>query len=100
MHHSLESMVQGEIIEGYQCNACNQKTDIEKKVAIQNLPNTLIVHLNRITFDLEQLRNIKINDKLEFPNTLNVKKYMVEEVHREQRRKLRQKLIEKRRKNL
>jgi hypothetical protein len=58
------------------------------------------VHLNRITFDLEQLRNIKINDKLEFPNTLNVKKYMVEEVHREQRRKIRQKLIEQRRKNL
>jgi len=47
------------------------------------LPNTLIVHLNRITFDLESLRNIKINDRLDFPNVLNVKKYMVEEVHRE-----------------
>lgn len=49
----------------------------------------MIVHLNRITFDIESMRNIKINDKLEFPNVLNVKKYMVEEVHREQRRKLR-----------
>ena len=78
------------------CNVCNKKVMIEKKIAIKDLPNTLIVHLNRITFDLEQLRNIKINDRLEFPNVLNVKKYMVEEVHREQRRKMRQKLIEER----
>lgn len=89
-------MVTGEIIEDFMCNVCNKKVMIEKKIAIKDLPNTLIVHLNRITFDLEQLRNIKINDRLEFPNVLNVKKYMVEEVHREQRRKMRQKLIEER----
>lgn len=98
LYNSLESMVQGEIIEDYQCNSCNQKTEIEKKLAIKNLPNTLIVHLNRITFDIDQMRNIKINDRLEFPNVLNVKKYMVEEVHREQRRKIRQKEREQRRK--
>jgi ubiquitin C-terminal hydrolase len=67
-------------------------------LAIKNLPNTLIVHLNRITFDIELMRNIKINDRLEFPNTLNVKKYMVEEVHREQRRKIKQKQREQQRK--
>ena len=82
-------MVTGEIIEDFMCNSCNKKVEIEKKTEILNLPNTMIVHLNRITFDMESMRNIKINDKLEFPNVLNVKKYMVEEVHREQRRKLR-----------
>ena len=76
-------MVTGEIIEDFKCNACDKKVEIEKKIAIKNLPNTLIVHLNRITFDMETMRNIKINDKLEFPDVLNVKKYMVEEVHRE-----------------
>lgn len=58
----------------------------------------MIVHLNRITFDIEQMRNIKINDRLEFPNQLNVKKYMVEEVHREQRRKIAQRLKDQKRK--
>jgi ubiquitin carboxyl-terminal hydrolase 34 len=83
LYNSLESMVTGEIIEDFMCIPCNKKVVIEKKTAIKNLPNTMIVHLNRITFDIESMRNIKINDKLEFPNVLNVKKYMVEEVHRE-----------------
>ena len=44
------------------------------------MPNTLIVHLNRIVFDFETMRNLKLNDKLEFPNELNVRQFMLHQV--------------------
>ena len=66
-------MIAGEVIEDYNCSACKSKVSIEKKQCIRNLPNTLILHLNRITFDLDTLRNVKLNDRLEFPNEINVR---------------------------
>jgi len=38
------------------------------------------VHLQRIVFDFDTLRNQKLNDRVEFPNVLNLKEYMTEEV--------------------
>ena len=70
---SLESMIAGEKIDDYNCSACHRKVTIEKKQCIRHLPNTLIVHLNRIVFDFDTMRNVKLNDKLEFPNLLNVR---------------------------
>ena len=66
VNEALEGMVAGEIIEGYRCGACSKPVSIEKKLAIKRLPNTLIVHLQRIIFDLDSMRNVKLNDKLEF----------------------------------
>ena len=73
-------MIAGEMIDGYNCSACKKKVTIEKKQTIKNLPNTLIVHLNRIVFDFESMRNVKLNDKLEFPNQLNMRQYMLHQV--------------------
>ena len=73
-------MVAGEIIEGYTCGACQKRVSIEKKLAIKRLPNTLIVHLQRIIFDLDSMRNVKLNDKLEFSEQLNMKEFMLEQV--------------------
>lgn len=73
-------MIAGEKIEDYNCSACNKKVTIEKKQCIRNLPNTLIVHLNRIVFDFDTMRNVKLNDKLEFPNLLNVRPFMLHQV--------------------
>lgn len=80
IYESLSTMTEGEIIQGYKCKACNQNVDIEKKLAIKQLPNTLILHLNRIFFDFDKFKNVKLNDKLEFPNTLSMKDYMLESV--------------------
>lgn len=38
-------MVQSEIISDWKCDACGQKTELEKKSTIQKCPNTLIIHL-------------------------------------------------------
>jgi ubiquitin carboxyl-terminal hydrolase 34 len=73
-------MVNGESIDGYKCDACKKTVALSKKVAIKSLPNTLIVHLNRICFDLDTLTNKKINDRFEFPTTLNLRQYMLDEV--------------------
>lgn len=73
-------MVAGEIVTGYKCNACSKTVEIDKKLAIKKLPNTLIVHLNRIVFDFDRMNNIKLNDRLEFPNVLNVQDFMLDEV--------------------
>lgn len=80
LHESLQQITAGEIISDYKCGACNKKVEISKKLAIKSLPNTLIVHQLRITFDLDLLRNVKVNDRLEFPNTLNLKEYMLDHV--------------------
>lgn len=77
---SLESMISGEMIDDYNCSSCKQKVTIEKKQCVRNMPNTLIVHLNRIVFDFDTMRNVKLNDKLEFPNELNVRPFMLHQV--------------------
>jgi uncharacterized UBP type Zn finger protein len=76
-------MVAGEVIQGYKCSSCNQTVDIEKKWALKKLPNFLIVHLNRIVFDFDQMINIKLNDRFEFPNVLSMKDYMIDEIMKE-----------------
>jgi ubiquitin C-terminal hydrolase len=73
-------LVAGEIISDYNCEACNKKVDLEKRLTIDKLPNTLIIHLQRITFDLDCLKNVKLNDRVEFPNVLNLKDFSSEEI--------------------
>lgn len=70
----------GEIISDYNCEACNKKVDLEKRLTIDKLPNTLIIHLQRITFDLDCLKNVKLNDRVEFPNVLNLKDFSAGEI--------------------
>jgi hypothetical protein len=36
--------------------------------------------LQRITFDFEVFRNVKYNDKIEFPNVLDLKPFSTDEV--------------------
>jgi len=71
----LKKYVSGELISDYQCEACNQRVELEKRVTLDKLPNTLIVHLQRIIFDFDTLRNVKLNDRVEFPNVLNLREF-------------------------
>ena len=80
LYDGLNKFVQGEIISDYKCEACSQTVELEKKVTIEKVPNTLIVHLQRIIFDFDTLRNQKLNDRVEFPNILNLKEYTSGEI--------------------
>lgn len=38
----------------------------------------MIIHLQRIIFDIDVMENIKLNSRLEFPTELDVEPYTVE----------------------
>ena len=71
----LDKYIIKEKIEDYHCEKCDQKTVHTKQVLIQNLPNILIIHLQRITFNYETFNMVKIKDKVSFETNLNIKDY-------------------------
>ena len=64
---SLEDHNTEETISDFLCEKCNQKVEISRRCSLDRLPNVLIIHLQRLIFDLETLQNIKINSRFEFP---------------------------------
>ena len=46
-----------------------------KKTCLSDLPNVLIVHLQRIIYNFDTYANEKINSRLEFPHVLNLEPY-------------------------
>eukprot|EP00940_MAST-03C_sp_MAST-3C-sp2_P000604 g604.t1 len=77
---SLKSYVEGEMLDGdnkYLCETCGKKRDTLKRVCLKAsaLPETLIFHLKRFTFDLETLRRMKVNDMCTFPPELDMRPY-------------------------
>lgn len=73
-------MVAGELIQDYKCSNCEKTVEIKRCSTIKRLPNTLIVHLQRLVFDFDTMMQKKLNDRVEFPNVLNVKDFMLDEV--------------------
>jgi len=71
----LNKYIIKEKIEDYHCEKCDQKRIHTKQVLIKNLPNILIIHLQRITFNYETFNMVKINDKVSFEKELNIKDY-------------------------
>jgi len=78
IYDSLSKFIKGEEIEGYECDTCKQKVTVNKRNLLSQLPNVLIIYLQRICFDYEYFQNRKINSRLEFPNKLNLKNYTIE----------------------
>ena len=79
MNESLHKYIAGENISDYTCSNCNKKVEITKRCVLTSLPNILIIHLQRIVFNLDTLMNEKINSRLEFPLELNMESFMKEE---------------------
>jgi len=78
LYDSFEKSIAGETIDDYFCDECKKKNSITKRGCIEYLPNVMIVHLQRIVFDLDTLMNQKINSRLEFPFELNMEPYTKE----------------------
>ena len=78
VYDSFEKFITGETIDDYNCENCKKKNSITKRTCLSSLPNVLIIHLQRIVFDLDTLMNQKINSRLEFPATLNMEPYSKE----------------------
>ncbi len=67
MEQSLLKMIEGEVINDYQCDGCKKRVDLSRRTLISKTPNVLIVHLQRIIFNFDTFRNDKINSLWEFP---------------------------------
>jgi uncharacterized UBP type Zn finger protein len=57
VYDGLRRLTTGEIISDFKCEACNQKVEVERKTVLHKLPNMLILHLQRIVFDMDTFNN-------------------------------------------
>jgi uncharacterized UBP type Zn finger protein len=62
IHESLKSFISGETINDFYCESCERKNDIVKRQCLSQLPNVLIIHLQRIVFNLDTLQNEKMSN--------------------------------------
>lgn len=75
LYESLNRYINGELISDFYCESCDKKVDMIKKTCIADLPNVLIIHLQRIIYNFDIYGNEKINSRLEFPHVLNLEQY-------------------------
>ena len=80
LYESLEKLIEPEKIEQFNCEVCKEKVTISKRTSLSKLPNVLFIHLKRFYMNYEIETTEKINSKFEFPNTLDLKKYCIEEI--------------------
>ena len=82
IYESLDNYISEEIIDDFECSNCEKKVQLKKNSLISSLPNILVIHLKRITYNLEGKLE-KIYSKFEFPKILNLKKYCIENITNE-----------------
>ena len=79
LEDSLDLYIAKEKIEDYNCDKCQKKVNIYRNAMISQLPNYLVIHLQRIIKDFQNDKEFKLNNRFEFPLKLNMKKYFIEE---------------------
>ena len=73
----LNGFIVEEKIEDYHCEKCDKKITHIKKVLIDQIPNILIIHLQRFVFNYTTFTMEKLNTPVKFEETLNIKNYTV-----------------------
>lgn len=75
IEEGLKAFVQPETLDGnnqYYCEKCDKKCDAHKGLKFKKFPYILTLHLKRFDFDYQTLHRIKLNDKVTFPQQLNL----------------------------
>lgn len=78
---SFAAYIEKDVLEGnnqYKTEEYGMQ-DAEMGIEFIDFPKILHIHLRRFDFDFDYLRQVKINDRFEFPQTLNLKDYLGEE---------------------
>ncbi|KAK4877199.1 hypothetical protein RN001_009705 [Aquatica leii] len=79
VEEALRAFVQPETLEGnnqYFCEKCNKKCDAHKGLKFTKFPYLLTLHLKRFDFDYSSMHRIKLNDKVVFPEILNLNSFI------------------------
>ncbi len=77
----LRAFVAGEMLAGdnaYKCAQCNAKRDTLKRITIKTLPPTVAITLKRFDLDFVTFQTVKLNQRVEIPETLDLKPYTKE----------------------
>ena len=82
IYESLDSLIEGELMNGENCifcPECKKKLPAVKSQNFKTLPRMLIFVLKRFEFNYKTMEKIKINDYYEFPVELDMSKYITED---------------------
>ncbi|KAG7164653.1 Ubiquitin carboxyl-terminal hydrolase 47-like [Homarus americanus] len=75
VEEALKAFVEPELLTGnnkYKCSKCDSLCDAHKGLKFTRFPYLLTIHLMRFDFDYQTLHRIKLNDKVTFPNILDL----------------------------
>ena len=78
LYESLDTLIEGELMNEDNCiicPQCNKKMPAIKSQNFKTLPRMLIFVLKRFEFDFNTMTRIKLNDYYEFPVDLDMNKY-------------------------
>ncbi|KAL7080454.1 hypothetical protein ACQ4LE_000053 [Meloidogyne hapla] len=79
VEEALDAFVKPEILNEnnqYDCSKCCSKQDAEKGLRITEFPYLLTIQLKRFDFDYETLHRIKLNDRITFPDFLDINDHL------------------------
>ncbi|KAK2720979.1 ubiquitin carboxyl-terminal hydrolase 47-like isoform X2 [Artemia franciscana] len=79
IEESLKAFVQPETLDGnnqYHCDRCGKKCDAHKGLKFSKFPYLLTLHLKRFDFDYSTLQRIKLNDRVTFPEILDLNSFL------------------------
>lgn len=78
LHASLSKYVGWDGISDYRIEETGKVADVQKRICLDDLPRTMVIHLKRFVLSFETFVTEKINDEFEFPTRLNVEPYTAE----------------------
>ncbi|ETN39556.1 uncharacterized protein HMPREF1541_05782 [Cyphellophora europaea CBS 101466] len=81
LQESLKAYVEGEVLQGdnkYSCTSCAKHVDAVKRSCLKQIPDNLILNLKRFDFDLVTCMRAKLNDQFEFPETIDMAPYKLD----------------------
>ncbi|XP_023222408.1 ubiquitin carboxyl-terminal hydrolase 47-like [Centruroides sculpturatus] len=79
VEEALRAFVTPETLEGsnqYFCEQCNKKCDAHKGLKFIRFPYLLTLQLKRFDFDPVTMHRIKLNDRVTFPEILNLNEFL------------------------
>jgi len=75
---ALKAFVEGEIVEGFNCEGCKRKVSLKKRAVVKRLPPVLILTLKRFVLNFQTFNTEKLDDRMEFPDDLDMYPFTAE----------------------
>ncbi|KAM4617204.1 ubiquitin carboxyl-terminal hydrolase 47 isoform 2-T2 [Discoglossus pictus] len=79
VEEALQAFIQPEILDGpnqYYCERCQKKCDARKGLRFLHFPYLLTLQLKRFDFDYTSMHRIKLNDRMTFPEELDMSPFI------------------------